>query len=316
MDPLPDAVLFEPVTMRDWTCRNRVVMPPMVTVRDPVSPQGVAWYERRAAGGVGLVIVEAVGCPRFGADITVGPLRQLAEAVHRHGALIAVQLFPTRIGASQDVNACSEAGLAAICDQYRVAARLCLEAGIDGVEPHGAHGYLLNRAFSPTQNRRTDRYGGSPANRMRLALDIVRAVRDAVGPRLLLLYRHTPVQKDAYGLEESLDLARELVASGVDVLDLSPSSLEAPGDLAAPFMGLGARVIAVGSLDEPGRATEAVTAVRADLVAIGRGLIADPDWPRKVAAGDWSQVVRCVKCNEKCFGNLKRGIPIECAQWN
>ena len=159
-----------------------------------------------------------------------------------------------------------------------MAARVCGEAGFDGIEPHGAHGYVLNQFFSPVQNTRHDEYAGSLENRMRLALRIVRAVRpicDRFG--MVLLYRHTPVG-EGYGIEESRLLAAALVTAGVDVLDISPASDRAPGDRAAPFVGLGVPVIAVNELDEVERALEVLDEGRADLIAVGRGLIADPDW--------------------------------------
>ena len=309
------SLLSEPLTIAGRPCRNRVVMPPVVTVRDPVSAEGVSWYGEHAAGGPGLVIIEATGVPRFGEDITVATLRPLVDAIHDGGALAAIQLFPVHFGSDAEVDTTSLAGIAAIVNQYRVAARICAEAGMDGVEPHGAHGYLLNRFFSPAENHRTDEYGGSLENRMRLGLGLVRAVVEEVGPELFVLYRHSPVQEESYGLEDSLPFARRLVDAGVAVLDISPSSDRGLADLAAPFMGLGAAVIAVGSMDEAGRAHEALGQGRCDLVAVGRGLIADPQWPLKVQAGQWDCVVKCTKCNTKCFGNLKKGVPIACTQW-
>ena len=309
------SALAEPLTMAGRPCRNRIVMPPMVTVRDPVSPEGVRWYGEHAKGGPGLVIIEATGVPRFGDDITVATLRPLVDAIHDGGALAAIQLFPIRFGSDAEVDSLSPTEIGAIVAQYRVAARTCADAGMDGVEPHGAHGYLLNRFFSPAQNHRTDEYGGSLQNRMRLGLEIVRAIVEEAVPDLFVLYRHTPVQEGSYGLDDSLPFARQLIDAGVAVLDISPSSDRAPGDRAAPFMDLGATVIAVGAMDQPGRAAEALSQGRCDAVAVGRGLIADPEWPLKVQAEQWDRVVTCTKCNHKCFGNLKRGLPIACTQW-
>lgn len=311
------SALFETLTIRQWTLRNRVVMPPMVTVREIVGADGLEWYSQHAAGGPGLVIIEATAVPRFGQDLTVETLIPLVDAIHTKGALAAIQLFPVIISrdAELDLNEMSLADIQRIVTDCRRAARICQAAGMDGVEPHGAHGFLLNRFFSPAHNRRRDEYGGNLHNRMRLGLEIVRAMVDEVGSELMMLYRHTPVQADSYGLEDSLAFARELVSAGVDVLDLSPSSGEAPGDLAAPFMELGAKVITVGNLDKPERAEEVLHEGRADLVAIGRGLIADPDWANKLAAGKADTITKCVRCDVKCFGNLKQRIPIACTQW-
>lgn len=310
--------LFEPLQIRTKVLRNRIVMPPMVVLRGLTGDDGVQWYARRAQGGAGLVIVESTPVTAFHERLTAANLAPLVDAVHDAGALIAIQLFP--IG--QDLRPAAPADLtleqiATIHENYRTAARICAAAGFDGVEPHGAHGYLLNQFFSPVQNTRTGAYGGDLQGRMRMALEIVRAVRetlDAHAPEMLLLYRHTPAGR-GYGLEESLALAEALVAAGVDVLDLSPSSIDAPGDRAAPFTGLGVPVIAVNELDEVDRALDVLNAGRADLVAIGRGLIADPDWPQKVAQGRLDEIVRCTRCDVACFGNLRRGEPVGCTQW-
>ena len=200
--------------------------------------------------------------------------------------------------------------------QYRLAAEICAEAGFDGIEPHGAHGFLLNQFFSPVRNQRTDEYGGEIAGRMRLALEIVETIRpiaDRAG--MLVLYRHTPLRDDfGYGIAESLILAEALVKTGVDILDLSPSSGIAPGDRAAPFTKLGVPVIAVNELNIVDRALEVLNFGRASLVAVARGLIADPDWPIKVREGRTDEIVQCVCCDE-CHADLRRGVPVRCAEW-
>ena len=306
--------LFEPLTVKGRELRNRLVMPPMVVLRGLTTPDAVEWYGRRARGGVGLVIVEAVAVNRFGSELTADNLRPLVEAIHDGGALAAVQLFPQAFGQVVSPADLERGQLDEIIAGYRVAADICVQAGLDGLEPHGAHGYLLNQFFSPVQNQRTDEFGGSPENRMRMALRIVEATREGGGPDALLLYRHTPVG-EGYGIGESLAFAAELVRAGVDILDISPASAEAPADRAAPFKALGVPVIAVNEMDVVERALEALNEGRCDLVAIGRGLIADPDWPTKVREGRFGEIVECVRCNEKCFGNLRKGIPIECTQW-
>jgi 2,4-dienoyl-CoA reductase-like NADH-dependent reductase (Old Yellow Enzyme family) len=306
--------LFRPLEVRGKRLRNRIVMPPMLTRRNIAAPDGVAWYGRRAQGGVALVIVEVTAVNRFGAELTPQNLKPLVEAIHAGGALAAIQLFPVTFGRSVSPAELTRAEIEAMVVQYRSATEICAAAGFDGVEPHGAHGFVLNQFFSPEQNRRTDEYGGTVQNRMRLALRIVEAIRPLCGEQMLLLYRHTPEGR-GYGIAESLALARALVEIGVDILDLSPSSIEAPGDRAAPFRALGVPVIAVNELDRVERALEALNTGRADLIAVGRGLIADPDWPRKVQEGRFDEIVACIRCDQECYGNLDRGIPIACSQW-
>jgi len=307
--------LFSPLRVRRWGFRNRIVMPPMVTCRSLTAPDGVAWYEQHAGGGVAMVIVEATGVPGFGEELTASTLKPLVEAVHGKGALVAIQLFPTLCRDDQAVDALSCGEIRDIVAGYRAAARICLEAGFDGLEPHGAHGFLLNRFFSPAHNHRRDAYGGTLEKRGRLALEIVQCIREEINDQLLVLYRHTPEMKDSYSLEESLVLAQHLVDEGVDILDISPSTREDPADLAAPFRRFGVPVIGVGMMNKPGRAETVLREKRADLIAVGRQLIADPDWPEKVRRGEPDSVVQCIRCDKKCFGNLRAGIPIACTQW-
>jgi 2,4-dienoyl-CoA reductase-like NADH-dependent reductase (Old Yellow Enzyme family) len=306
--------LFEPLEVRGKTFRNRIVMPPMVQLRGITTPDGIAWYKEHARGGVGLVIVETTGVHRFGTELTAENLKPLVDAIHGEGALAAIQLFPWIFGETVAPADLSRAEIEDLIGAFGIAARVCSEAGFDGVEPHGAHGYLLNQFFSPVANERTDEFGGDLENRMRLALAITRTVKDEIGPDVLLLYRHTPVGK-VYGIEESLFLAERLAEIGVDVLDVSPASSDAPGDRAAPFKQLGIPVIAVNELDVVERALEVLHENRADLIAIGRGLIADPDWPIKVRTDRLDEIVHCIRCGKKCFGNLSARIPIECSQW-
>jgi len=306
--------LFRPLKIRDKELPNRIVMPPMAVLRGLTTREGMNWYGRHARGGVGLVIVEATAVNRFGSELTAGNLKPLVDAIHDGGALAAIQLFPVTIGRSVSPAEVDRSEIEEIVAYYRSAAGVCADAGFDGVEPHGAHGFLLNQFFSPVQNKRADEFGGVIENRMRMSLRIVEALRPMCGPDMVLLYRHTPVGQ-GYGIEESLILAEELDKAGLDILDISPASVERPGDGAAPFKKFGVPVIAVNELDEVERALEVLNEGRADLVAVGRGLIADPDWPIKVREGHLVEIVKCVRCNEKCHGNLGKGIPVECTQW-
>ena len=202
-----------------------------------------------------------------------------------------------------------------VIERYVHAARCAMEAGFDGVEIHSANGYLLEQFLQTRTNPRTDAYGGSLENRMRFALSIVRTVRHITEQNdMLQLYRHTPVGK-GYDIPESIELAKALIREGVDIIDISPASVDAPADRAAPFMDLGVPVIAVNELDDIHRALEVFSEDRADLIAIGRGLIADPEWPIKVQEGRFDDIVTCMKCDEGCFGNLKTGDPVACVEW-
>ena len=306
--------LFKPLQVKHKTLRNRVVMPPMVVNRGLTTPAAHEWYGRRAQGGVGLVIVQATNVTDFGDAYTAENLRPLVDSIHEGGALAAIQLFPGSIGQEVSPGQLTREEIDGLVAQYRTAAEICAGAGFDGVEPHGAHRYLLNQFFSPEHNRRTDAYGGTLARRARLALQILETIRPiASNAGMLVLYRHTPVWS-GYGIEESLLLAEWLVEAGVDILDISPASDAAPGDRAAPFTQLGVPVIAVNELDRLERALEVLREERASLVAVGRGLIADPDWPSKVRDGRLEEIIVCTSC-DACFDDLRNGIPVGCSEW-
>jgi 2,4-dienoyl-CoA reductase-like NADH-dependent reductase (Old Yellow Enzyme family) len=309
------SLLFQPLQIKHKTLRNRIVMPPMVVRRDLAGADGRDWYGERASGGVGLVIVEATRVGLFGSTLNAENLHPLVAAIHAGGALAAIQLFPRFPGLGTSPGELTLAEIEALIGAYRIAAQVCAAAGFDGIEPHGAHGYLLNQFFSPERNARADEYGAaSLENRMRLALRIVKTVRPVADDTgMLLLYRHSPV-RSGYGIEESLVLAKALVDAGVDVLDLSPSSVDAPGDRAAPFVHLGVPVIAVNELDRVERALEVLREGRASLVAVGRGLIADPDWANKVREGRTDEIVGCIYC-DACHEDLRARVPVGCSQW-
>ena len=307
--------LFEPLRVRGVELPSRVVVPPMYQVRPVTSPQGIAWYRRLAAGGAALVIVEGLNVARFGDDLTPAGLAGLAKCIHAAGAAAAVQLFPGSLGADVEPDAPDAEDLRRLVGDFARAAAVCRDAGFDGVEPHGAHGFALNRFFMPDRNHRTDAYGGSLDNRCRLAVEIVRAIRAAAGEDLLVLYRHTPVGQE-YSLDESLVLADKLVAAGADVLDISPAKKDRPADLAQPFRTRCAvPVIAVGGMEDPDAAAEALRSRRCDLVGVGRQLIADAAWPAKVRAGRFDEIIPCDKCDAGCFGNIHAGKPVYCTQW-
>jgi len=307
--------LFEPLTVKGVALPNRIVVPPMVALRDLASEDGVEWYGQFAEGGAGLVIVEATRIHRFGRDFTSENLKPLVDAVHSEKVPIAIQLFMEPVEGRDNPTKLTSDDIEKGIEQFAQAAAICEEAGFDGVEPHGAHGFLLNQFFSAQHNQRTDEYGGRLENRMRMGLAVVQAVRERISDDVILLYRHTPVQPEGYALDDSLSFAARLVEAGVDVLDLSPSSDQKPGDLAAPFREtLRVPAITVGCMDEDERGVEALREGRADLIAIGRALIADPDWPNKVREERFDEIIKCVRCDEGCFGNQGRGEPVECTQ--
>ena len=329
----PDAhpkypLLFSPLPLGSVILRNRIVMPPMATCMGVTSDQARAYYTARAKGGVGLIIVEGTPVEHFADEAFNKEMTRLADAIHYRGAAAVVQLFKsshfngeeTAVSEIDNIRAATTDEVASIPDLFARAALACQRAGFDGVEIHGAHGFFFNQFFSPRANRRTDQYGGTIHNRMRLGLETAQAVRQAVGIRSLVFYRHTMVEyvEDGYDLPESLDFVQELATIGVNVMDISPSTAPEP----APRAGLAAEarevltipVIAVGGMNNPKIAEQTLRERKAHLVAVGRNLIADPDWPNKVLTGRESEIITCIEDNTGCYGNLAKGIPINCTQ--
>jgi 2,4-dienoyl-CoA reductase-like NADH-dependent reductase (Old Yellow Enzyme family) len=337
--------LFSPLEVAGLKLSNRIVMPPMATAMAPGSDQFAAWYAARAEGGVGLIIMEALWAPRLAeAEFTEG-LRGTVEGIHAHGAPVVLQVFQPSQDAegygiapsdTMEDRGVTEEEMAQIAPTFGVAAARAREAGFDGVEPHGAHGFFLNEVFSPITNRREDRYGGSLEARMALGLEIVAAIREQAGSDYPLFWRHTMEQPEAYGPQESVEYLARLVEAGVHVMDVSPSTVDrwVEGEVALTAddplcafadprhcnlaslaaQALDAPVIAVGGMEDPEAAETALTMGKCDLCAVGRQLITDPQWPAKVREGRMAEIIRCTKCDTMCFGHLRLGKPIGCAQ--
>lgn len=231
----------------------------------------------------------------------------------------------------------NETDIARMIQAFVAAARRAKAAGFDGVELHAAHYYLLSQFLSPRSNHRTDAWGGSLEHRARLLLEIVRAVRAEVGPDYPIFCRMHAVEILEGGLstEDSIQVARWLEAAGVDVLDasgvgtssmgewegqpyLSTSSVlpkdAEPGTFAIPTGRLRAAlripVIAVGKLGAPGAAQRVLDAGQADLVALARQLIADPQTAQKLLNGQEADINHCRECLA-CFSAIRKG-PIRC----
>lgn len=319
-------LLFGPYEVVGLKLKNRVVMPPMATAMEVGSDQFRCWYEARARGGVGLIIMEALSVYSLAEARFADSLAATVEAVHAHGVPVVLQLFqpsfsergePFAPSAGDGVREASTEELAAIPERFAAAAAQCQRVGFDGVEPHGAHGFFLNQMFSPLRNRRLDRFGGSLENRMRLGLEIVTAIRQSVGPGYPVFYRHTAEEPDGYGVEESVVFLRSLTEAGVNVLDISPSTrANVHCDIAAEVKAAvpDTPVIAVGGMQDPVQAETALATGKCDLCAVGRQLIADADWPRKIMEGRAAEVIACTQCDTRCFGNLAQGVPIGCVE--
>jgi 2,4-dienoyl-CoA reductase-like NADH-dependent reductase (Old Yellow Enzyme family) len=182
----------------------------------------------------------------------------------------------------------------ALTEAFAIAAERAIRAGFDGVEVHGAHGFLLNQFFSPLTNRRRDEYGGSLENRMRFPLEVIERVKEKIGGRLLL-YRLGSDDLDPAGtrIEDSQKFAAKLEEAGVDIIDVSGGLCGSRPERLQGIQGyfisqaqqikkiVDIPVIGVGGITEPEFADRVIRDGKVDLVAVGRELLKDPDWALK-----------------------------------
>jgi len=328
--------LFTPFTIKHLTLPNRIVMAPMTRSQSPggvPGPEVAAYYARRAAHGVGLIVTEGTyidhptagnnpSVPRFyGEDALAGWAAVLA-AVRAAGGHIVPQLW--HIGMANDAypETLSTREIAAIVDAYARAAADAHRLGFDGIELHGAHGYLIDQFLWETTNRRTDEYGGSLIARTRFAAEVVRACRQAVGADFPIILRYSQWKLRDYTAKLAStpaalgEMLAPLVDAGVDVFHCStrrfwePEFEGSPLNLAGWTKTLtGVPTITVGSvgLDEEfmagireGKAASnagiervlaMLSAGEVDLVAVGRALLVDPAWAEKIARGRTAELV-------------------------
>lgn len=251
-------------------------------------------------------------------DALVPGLKRLADAIRAGGAASAIQLTHAGANTSPDIIGCQPLGPADVpipgrgieprpltsaeikelVGLYRDAARRAVEAGFDAIEIHGAHGFLLSQFVSPHTNRRTDGYGGSLENRLRFPLEVIRAVREETGPGYVLLYRFgaSDFLEDGLDLEEARQIAPRLVEAGIDVLDISgglcgsrPKDFSGMQGFFVPLAEsihsvVDVPVIAVGGIREAAYANSVIEEEKADLVAVGRELLKNPDWAKEALA--------------------------------
>lgn len=341
--------IFDPITIRELTIPNRIWMPPMCTYAVELQTPGVAndfhfgHYLARAAGGSGMIIVEATGVTPEGRispydlglwnDDQAEAMARLAAIIRRGGAVPAVQLghsgrkgsidrpyapgidiSPEGMGwqtiapspiAFPGQPAPREMTIAEIdqaVDAFTAAARRALDAGYDTVEIHAAHGYLLHEFLSPVTNTRTDEYGGSLENRARIVLRVIAAIRDLWPENKPVMLRISTTDwitenpedgREAWTLEQSIQLVKWAAEQGIDAVDASAGGLERvpiPQEadyqtkLAAELRAATGTIVAgVGRITEAAPAEELVTSGKVDAVLIGREHLRNPSWANLAA---------------------------------
>lgn len=344
--------LFKEGRIGSLTIRNRSVMSPMHTglmnADGTASERFIRYYEERARGGIGLIINEATGVDdvysaigarqlRMSQDYQVVPAERLTEAVHKYGAKIFAQLH--HAGATSHAKYCDNrqpiapsnvpAGpgrpeprpmsvdeIKEVEQKFVDAAIRCKKAGYDGVELHGAHGYLLAEMFSPHYNKRTDEYGGTFENRMRMITEIIQGIRAALGPKFPISVRicgdeMTTWLDDMMDLEYGLKIAKYLEAQGIDCINISNGSAVNPNANCEPYSykpgwkkhvaaaykkALSIPVIATNTIKDPDFAESLLEEGVCDFVALGRSQFADPEFMKKAHEGRSNEIRKCIGC--------------------
>ncbi|CAG4892901.1 NADPH-dependent 2,4-dienoyl-CoA reductase [Paraburkholderia saeva] len=349
--------LLAPLDLGYTTLRNRVVMGSMHTGMEDRFwnyAKLAAYFRERARGGVGLIITGGISPNREGWLLPFGGTlnsvfdlhnhRKLTEAVHAEGGKIALQILhagrygyqPMVVSASAvkspiskfKPRALTEAGIARTVRDYARCARLAQRAGYDGIEIMGSEGYLLNQFLCPRTNLRTDGYGGSIENRMRIAREIVERVRAVCGSEFIVVYRLSLIDLVEGGntWDETVLVAQALEAAGVTMFNTGIGWHEArvPTIVTsvprAAFAPLSARlkaavrvpVIVSNRINTPEVAERLLAEGAGDLVSMARPLLADPDFVVKAAEGRTHEINTCIACNQACLDHTFRNQRATC----
>jgi len=359
--------LFSPIDIGTVRLKNRIVMAPMEThlghADGSVSREMIAYYRERALGGASMIIVEytcvdgtdgfSSWSPQLRLDGTAyrAGHAKLTHAIRLAGAKTCIELSHAGRQTREDVigrqpvspsavplrarqfvthpRALTEQEIERIIQRFATAASYAVAAGYDAVMLHGAHGYLLHQFLSPRVNRRDDAWGGDLERRSRFAIEVIRAVRQAIGDRPLL-YRMSVADylEDGLTIEDSECIAPLLRDAGVDAFDISHGSLEAVDVIVEPMdvpegarlslarrirSAAGKPVICAGVMRSPEKADAAIAEGLTDVVSLGRALLADPFWPAKARAGASADIRPCTSCNW-CVKEALSNRSIGCAE--
>ncbi|WP_328410271.1 NADPH-dependent 2,4-dienoyl-CoA reductase [Nocardia sp. NBC_00403] len=349
--------LFEPLDLGFTTLRNRVIMGSMHTgLEDRAwdTNKLAAYFAERARGGVGLIITGGYAPNRtgwllpFGAKLTnkseAYRHRTITKAVHREGGKIAIQILhagrysylPGSVSASSikaPINPfrprkLSAKGVEQTIDDYARCAKLAQFADYDGCEIMGGEGYFINQFLAPRTNKRTDKWGGSPENRRRIAVEIVRRTRAAVGPNFIIVFRLSMADLVEKGqtFDEIVALAKELEAAGANILntDIGWHEARVPTIVTsvprAAFVEFTAKiteqvhipVCASNRINMPEIAEEILTRGDAQLVSLARPFLTDPEWVNKAKGNRVDEINTCIACNQACLDHAFQHKTVSC----
>lgn len=345
--------LSAPIRIGNVTFRNRMFSSPMggtdIENDGCIGPKSRAFYELRAKGGAGAVTVSELmvhpatdGSHAYHIDESIlnsiAKAAYTADAIRRHGAIPSVELSHSGMFAgtymtdktrqknlnqwsSSDcvradgvvVKALSKDMIDEITAAYAHCATLCKRAGFEMIMVHGGHGWLINQFLSPMFNHRTDEYGGSTENRCRFAIEVLKAVRGAVGPGFPIEFRLSGAEfvEEGYDIDEGVRIA-EILAPYVDLLHVTAGTYQKTFGITHPSMfedhgrnvylaaeikkHVSIPVATIGSLSDPAQMEEIIASGKADIVEMGRALLADPYLPRKVTENREDEIIHCLLC--------------------
>jgi 2,4-dienoyl-CoA reductase (NADPH2) len=345
--------LLAPLDLGFTTLRNRVLMGSMHTGLEDGRDLSrlAAYFRERAEGGVGLIVtggfapnVSGWVKPLAGRLATSGAAqrhRVVTQAVHQAGGQIALQILhagryayhplavaPSRLKSPISMftpYALSARGVERQIDAFARCAVLAREAGYDGVEVMGSEGYLINQFLAPHTNHRQDQWGGDFTQRMRFAVEIVRRIREAVGPDFILIYRLSMIDlvPGASHWGETTQLAEAVIQAGATILNTGIGWHEARVPTIATSvpraafaevtarmrqhlrqLGLNIPLVASNRINTPEVAEGLLAAGQADMVSMARPLLADPAFVAKAAAGRAADINTCIACNQACLDHI------------
>jgi len=334
-----------------------------------MSERAIRFYEARARGGAAMIIPSSTAvspegrvtpfAPGIWNDDVIPGWADLAKAIHRHGSTLVLQISHGGRQAAPGFEAVAPSAIPSpplfrmsyatvspkasvprelsieeiedLIEKYAEAARRARDAGADGVEIHGAHGYLIAQFLSPYSNKRIDAYGGTIEGRLKFAVEVIKRTRAKVGRDFLIQLRMSAEEPTPGGLQirETKVMVPILVEAGLDAISVSAGTYNLDGyhvlcplpmdplgthyDRAAALKEVSSvPVAAVGRIKDPLVAEQILREDKVDLIAMGRALIADPDLPNKAAAGDLDEIRPCLSCGLGCGVYFMSGIGMTC----
>ncbi|KMT21039.1 NADH:flavin oxidoreductase [Clostridium cylindrosporum] len=316
--------LLKPLEIKNLKLKNRLVMPPLATEKSKeygrISKELLDYYDEKSEGGhISLIIVEhafvseegraSKGQMSIADDSIIDDLKKLANIIHSNGSKAVMQINHAGIKANKENTGLdpvgpsllegenkelSIEGIKDIVEKFKVAALRAKKAGFDGVEIHAAHGYLLSQFFSPITNKRNDEYGGAVLSRIKIHLEVIKAVIDAVGKDYPVLIRFgaSDYMDGGSTIEDGKVAAKEFQKAGVDILDISGGlcgavvqGLDGQGYFAPLSEAIkdvvSIPVILTGGITDASVAEKLLKEEKADLIGVGRAILRDSTWAKK-----------------------------------